>query len=245
MSALEALRTSIEKYMATARGSFSLGLDAIDAHTGGLRRDALHEVTAASGDAEEAAIPAAFAAILALRAAETGRVLWCLTEDDLCPQSLKHFGLSDDRLVVARGRNDKDILIAMEEGLRSKAVASVIGEIGALDLTASRRIQLAAEWGGTTAIAIRRGVTARLKDVRAPSAATSRWRIDPLPSRPAGGLKIVGKPRWRLELLRCRSAKPASWDVEVEDAQIPVALSVELAAGRMAEKEAHRAAAVS
>jgi protein ImuA len=129
----------------------------------------------------------------------------------------------------------------MEEGLRSKAVASVIGELGALDLTASRRIQLAAEWGGTTAIAIRRGVSARLKDVRAPSAAMSRWRIDPLPSRGEAGLKIVGKPRWRLELLRCRSAKAAEWVLEVEDAQIPVALSVELGIGRFAEKEALRA----
>lgn len=241
MSALKALRQSIERHMANAHGNFTLGLPPIDAHTAGLRRDALHEITAASNDAEEAAIPAAFAVIMALRAAENGRVLWCLTNDDLCPQSLKSLGLDDERLVIARGDNDKDVLIAMEEGLRSKAVASVIGEIGMLDLTASRRLQLAAESGGTTAIAVRRGVAGRLKDIHAPSAAMSRWRIDPLPSRGENNMKIVGKPRWRLELLRCRSAKPASWLVEIDDAQIPVSLSVELGVGHRPQIQGLRA----
>jgi hypothetical protein len=38
----------------------------------------------------------------------------------------------------------------MEEALRCKAVAAAVGEINNIDLTASRRLQLAAEQGGAT-----------------------------------------------------------------------------------------------
>ena len=50
-----------------------------------------------------------------------------------------------------------------------------------------------------------------------------------LPSPPAGGRGFVGRPRWRVELLRCRGGVPGSWDVEVADAAGHVSLSAGLA----------------
>jgi protein ImuA len=42
----------------------------------------------------------------------------------------------------------------MEEGLRHSALAAVVGEVIRLPLTASRRLQLAAEQSGVTALVI-------------------------------------------------------------------------------------------
>ena len=42
----------------------------------------------------------------------------------------------------------------MEEGLRCGQVAAVIGELGDMSLTASRRLQLAAEETGVTALSL-------------------------------------------------------------------------------------------
>ena len=94
----------------------------------------------------------------------------------------------------------------MEEGLRAGALAAVVGEPdGIVDLTASRRLQLAAEAGGTTGFVLVRGdARGRL----APSALTSRWQVDPLPALETGiGLK------WRARLLRCRGGGAGLWEI--------------------------------
>src|SRR5437763_281140 len=70
-----------------------------------------------------------------------------------------------------------------------------------------------------------------------PSAAVTRWRIAALPARDIDDPKLrqlIGQPRWRIELLRCRGGVPAQWvvesgDVEVADATGHVRLSPELA----------------
>ena len=95
----------------------------------------------------------------------------------------------------------------MEEGLRYKGFAGVVGELSRLPLTASRRLQLAAEKSGVTAFAIRR--TSAERDEA--NAAFSRWRIGAEPSAKSG--RGLGRARWKLELLRCRrlKQKPGSW----------------------------------
>jgi len=59
------------------------------------------------------------------------------------------------------------VLLAMEEGLRHADLAAVVCEMsGRFGLTASRRLQLAAEASGVTAFALRLIPTAKTPDSR-------------------------------------------------------------------------------
>jgi protein ImuA len=129
-------------------------------------------------------------------------------------------GLDPARLVLVRSRRDAEILWAMEEGLRAAGVAAAVGEVGTFPAVASRRLQLAAERSGVTAFVLRRwrnGAEAA-RERSLPNAASTRWRIAALPSVPARVEPGIGRPRWRVELLRCRGGEPACWEVEVADA---------------------------
>jgi protein ImuA len=137
---------------------------------------------------------------------------------------------------MVRASRDAEILWAMEEGLRASGIAAVVGEVGALPMVASRRLQLAAEHSGITAFLLRRwregGQATRERAL--PNATVTRWRIAALPSRPSLGELGVGNPRWRVELLRCRGGKPAywempAWEMEVPDATDHVSLAAALA----------------
>jgi protein ImuA len=133
--------------------------------------------------------------------------------------------------VLVRARRDAEILWAMEEGLRAPGIVAVVGEVGVLPAVASRRLQLAAERSGSIAFLLRRwpegGQAARERAL--PNAATTRWRIAVLPSRPTGDEPGVGRAQWRVELLRCRGGEPACWEVEVADATGHVSLAAALA----------------
>ena len=61
------------------------------------------------------------------------------------------------RSFLSKLKKKQDLLWAMEEGLRSGQPALVIGEIDAVSLVASRRLQLAAEAGGVTAFSAQHG----------------------------------------------------------------------------------------
>src|SRR5579864_1953018 len=123
---------------------------------GGLALGALHEVAGSGLDEEDGTTAAAFVAGILARLLPPQQVLWCLAADDLYGPGLAACGLAPKRLILMRGGNDQDVLWAMEEGLRSKALAAVVGEVATLSLSASRRLQLAAEASGTTALSLRR-----------------------------------------------------------------------------------------
>jgi len=154
------------------------GIDAIDDHLpgGGLARGALHEIFAA-----DAGIATAFCALLAGRLAndtENHAILWCerpwtLDAGALYGPALLQFGIDPARMILVRPRRDADALWAMEEGLRCGRIAAVVGEITDMSLTASRRLQLAAEETGVTALMLRPKT-----DRPTPSAAVTRWRLD-------------------------------------------------------------------
>jgi len=209
-------------------------LAAVDAAlpSGGLALGALHEIMGAGADEEDGAVADAFAAALLARLSRRhgGSVLWCLQSDDLYAPGLAAYGLPPERLIVARCRDDTDILWAMEEGLRSAALAAVLGEVGTLAPTAGRRLQLACEAGGVTGFVLRRWRTAgtAASQRAAPSAAVTRWRVAAAPSR-AIREPGIGIPLWRVELVRCRGGAPAAWLMEESDATGHVALAAELA----------------
>jgi protein ImuA len=196
---------------------------------GGLARGALHEVLGTGPDLHHAAAAARFAAGVLARL--PGPVLWVMERADLFAPGLAGAGLHPDRVVYARaprrhadgkagGRNG--VLLVMEEGLRHRGLAGVVAELsGPLSLTASRRLQLAAEAGGAMALVLRRPWTG---DVPAgATAAATRWQVGALPSAPAmphaPDVPGLGQVRWRLDLLRCRGGRPGTWDVEACDAQ--------------------------
>ncbi len=219
------------------------GLRRVDDHLpgGGLARGALHEMIEAGLASEFAGCTTLFAAGIAARL--KGPVLWCLARRDLFAPGLLRAGLHPDRVIYAEAERGREILPLIEEGLREKGLAAVVGEVSRLGLTASRRLQLAAEDTGVTALIIRRWWTVAEKDlVHLPTAAATRWRIAPAPSEPmpAPGL---GRERWQVELLRCRGAEPRTWILEACDAKGRLALPADLA--DRSDQAADRRAAAS
>lgn len=199
------------------------GLNAIDAvlPAGGLALGALHEVAGAGPQVEHATAATLFAAGLLARV--PGEVLWVLQQRDLHPPALAAVGLTPERVVYVHARQPRSVLLVVEEGLRHCCLAGVVGEFaGALGLTASRRLQLAAGRSGVTAFLLRRSRCFDDPALRAPSAAATRWRIATEPSGPAvpraPETPGLGVPRWRLDLLRCRGGEAHSWIVEAFDA---------------------------
>src|SRR5215217_3077751 len=117
------------------------GIDAALPGGGGLARAAVHEVLAADPGAA-----AGFCGLLLARA--RGTVLWIAAEPDAWPPGLARFGLSPADLVLVQAPRRQDALWAMEESLRCPGVAGALLAVDGLDLTAARRLQLAAEAGG-------------------------------------------------------------------------------------------------
>ncbi len=216
-AALDALRRqvrSIETEGQATRAVLPFGVGALDARLpgGGLTFGALHEVAGGADGALHGAAAARFAAGILARA--DGEVLWCLRQRDLFAPSLAQVGLPPERVIFAEAGDEAGVLASMEEGLRWPGLAGVIGEVAKLSMTASRRLQLAAEKSGQMAIAIRRWRrVADAADLGQPTAAATRWRVSALPSSPLP-VPGVGRPRWFLELLRCRAGD--AFDIELE-----------------------------
>ncbi len=222
------------------------GVAAIDAVLpgGGLARGGLHEVGGHGAAAEEGAEAAAFLAGILARL-EPGRpVLWCSARADLHAPGLALHGLAPGRLILAQA-DERTLLWTMEEGLRCRALAAVVGEVEALPDTAGRRLQLAAEAAGVTAFALRRRRRAAPVGAEAPTVALTRWRIAACPSLPAGGRVHqsdgIGRPLWTVDLVRCRGGVPGHWVVEACDATGHVHLAGTLA-DRPAAAAPYRAA---
>ncbi len=211
-----------------AAGTVTLGVADIDRHLpwGGLPRGALHEVIA-----EDPGAGTGFAAVLAARLAARktkngadGMVLWCegartLDAGALYAPGLARFGLAPERVICVRARTDRDALWALEEGIGA-GLAAVVGEIGAVTPTESRRLQLAAEAAGVTALLLRPAAAAAV-----PSAALTRWRLGALPGATTPGIPGVGRACWRAELFRCRGGAAHAWEVEWRDETGDLALA--------------------
>jgi protein ImuA len=177
---------------------------------GGLPTACLHEILAA-----EPGAATAFATLLLARAqamSETGSVLWISHEPDACPQGLARMGLAPRHLVLVRAPRAQDALWATEEAARCPAVAATLLHAPSRegpDMTALRRLQLAAETGG--------GITLLLgADTEAPppSPARRRWRV-----RATAEGAGHGTPAWELELLMQRGGRPNRWHCSWNPAQ--------------------------
>jgi len=250
LSALRAEVRAIEAARAADNGgALPFGIDAIDRRLagGGLAMAALHEVAGARPDPCDDAAATLFLAGIAARlaAARTGsNILWALGRRDLFAPGLARAGLGPDRLIYAEVMRDEDVLAVMEEGLRHGRLAAVIGEVGRATMGATRRLQLAAEEGGTMALMLKRWRRSGEDPLAMPSAAVTRWRIASASSAPlpAAG---VGRARWHTILARQRGGEPFKWMMEACDAEGRLALFAEFEHGpdQSDGREKRRAAA--
>ncbi len=140
------------------------------------------------------------------------------------------------RLIHVCAPSCEDALFALEEGVRCRELACVIGEIAgnpkALDFTASRRLTLAAERHGVPLFLVRHDAQADL------SSARMRWRARAAPSlHPRWNADAPGSAAWRAELFRARGHAPGEWilDDGAELAERPSTLRQAQGSGRAGE----------
>ena len=180
----------------------------------GLGGAALHgEVFAPAGEASGAALALA----LALDATMPGEErCWLWVQDKMAlrrggrpyqpglPPALRH------RLIHVAAQSPEDALFALEEGLRCRDLAFVVGEIAgnpkALNFTAARRLSLAVEKHGTPLWLVRLDAAPDL------SSARQRWQAKAAPSLPPHWTAAApGAPAWQAELFRARAHPPGKW----------------------------------
>lgn len=197
---LESLRAAISRI--EGHGTTSTGDGIALCHSidrmlpaGGLARAAFHEILMADPGAA-----IGFCAVILGRA--RGPIVWIGPEPDIWPDGLRHYGLNPSQLLVVGADRTQDGLWAFEEALRSPAIAGAILALDGprLDLTAGRRIQLAAEAGGGIGLVLLPDT-----DRMPPSAARSRWRVGAFPS--------PGVPGWDVHLLRSVGGRAGQWSV--------------------------------
>ena len=114
------------------------------------------------------------------------------------------------RVIHVAAPSCEDALFALEEGVRCRDLACVIGEIAgnsrALDFIASRRLSLAAAKHGVPLWLV------RLDAARDLSSARMRWQVRAAPSLPPRwNAAAPGAPAWRAELFRARAHTPGEW----------------------------------
>lgn len=193
----------------------ALGHAAIDAALGGgLARGRLHEIFAT--DADDGSSAAGFAAMVARRLG--GGIVWLRQADaqqrggTLHAHGLAAIGIDPRLLILIVPPDARALLHAAAEVVRCAEVGVAVIELWRtprlLDLTASRRLALAAESSGVTALMLRVDAEA------APSAAQTRWLVRAAASVPlAAG--APGYPALDIGLVRQRG-RPAGGDWQVE-----------------------------
>jgi len=226
VGSLPALRRKIARIEQQAQGREAapapLGHARLDgAIGGGLMRGRLHELFASELADKGSAV--GFTAMLACLASQAGTPLFWLREETAERQGCLHapglaeIGIDPGRLVLVVLPDPVALLRAAVDVVRCASVGAVVIELWrsprALDLTASRRLALAAEASGVTALLLRGEAEP------GPSAAQTRWSIRAASSAElgAGALESAapGQPVFTVELLRQRGRPDGgSWHLE-------------------------------
>jgi protein ImuA len=121
-------------------------------------------------------------------------------------------------------KTDAEALWALEEALRSGAVAGGVALVERAPFVMTRRLDLAARRAEAVAVLLRPRPGDEL------SAAALRWRVSAAPSA-AHPLdpRAPGAARWRAELVRRRDGWPGTFMVEQEDEAHRLDLAARLA----------------
>ena len=138
--------------------------------------------------------------------------LWLRERGRPFARGLAGWGLGPERLIWVRAEREADALWALEEALKSGAVAGGLASVEAPPFVATRRLDFAARAGGALGVLLRAGPTGDL------SAARRRWRIKAGPSAThAYDPAAPGRVRLNAELVRRRDGPPGAWALEQDD----------------------------
>lgn len=202
-------------------GFFSLGVPALDLRlAGGLELGMVHEFLADPGDN---GVAGALCLCLTRRALSPGgHTVWIRLEAGQAEggavygPGLAGLGFDPTHLTLVTLRSTIDLLRAGIEAARCPAVGAVILDMPDggrhADLTATRRLVLAAEVSGVTVF------LTRVASIAPASAARTRWRVRPARSGVPTGYGI-GRAAFAIELLRHRGGMATmcghvEWDHE-------------------------------
>ncbi len=136
---------------------------------------------------------------------------WRAERGGLSARGLLGLAIAPERVALVRADKEGEALWAMEEVLKSGAVAGAVGTVRAAPFTATRRLDFAARTGRATGVLLR----VHGGDL---SAARLRWRIGAAASLPHPfDPKAPGLLRLRAELTRRRDGPPGAWMLEQDD----------------------------
>ena len=212
-------------------GRLELGIPALDsALSGGLSHQTFHEIYPASPLHFGAA--SGFTLSLAVLAGKA--TLWIQSDfagrETGFPYApgLDLFGLGRERLLILRVPRAIDALFAMEEALKCRALGTIVTELtddGSADLTATRRLSLAARDGSTLGLLLRHCAPLGT------SAAATRFEIAAAPSR-RDGFGGLGVTTFFLSLVKNRRGPCGRWTLSWDHHEhvfLPAASSLGLA----------------
>lgn len=216
---LRARVAAVERQRAVATPALvPMGHAAIDqAIGGGIMRARLHEIFAASADDSGSA--GGFAAMLATQIARPRATIFWLRERSaearggcLHAPGLAELGLDPGRVVLGVMDDPLGLLRVAAEVVRCPDIDVAVIELWrmprALDLTASRRLAVAAQASGVTALMLRADAEPT------PSAAHSRWAVTSTSAVPLEA-DVPGYPTFEVQLLRQRGGSAdRRWQVE-------------------------------
>lgn len=194
---------------------------------GGLGLSGLHRLAGESAEWEAGALAGfALALLCRVQAARGGTAgdagaRPCFWVGGALPYApgLPWLGLDPARLLTLRTPGETERLWSLEEIARSGQALAAVGFVRRLDRIAGRRLQLAAERGGTALLVIETQPSADAVP------ALTRWSVAAAPSlRPT-------LPCWRVALLQARGGRPAEALVEWDHATAAFALAAELRDG--------------
>ncbi|MES2288832.1 MAG: hypothetical protein V4530_03775 [Pseudomonadota bacterium] len=184
----------------------TFGVAAIDARLGGgLAHRGLHEFFAAT--AEDASAAAGFAVMLAMRASNGRPLVWvrekrcARNSGQLHAAGLGELGFDPGSLVLVDADDTLAVLRASADAVKCSPVGAVViepwGKASPYDLTASRRLSMAAAASGVFTLVVRADADPL------PSAAQTRWQVASAPSSPLPA-DAPGHPAFDITLLRHR-----------------------------------------
>jgi protein ImuA len=184
---------------------------------GGLALGAMHEVFAQAG--RQSAAATGFVAALAGRSAGRRPLVWIrqdFTEIEsgaVSMSGLAELGLDPRLVVTVRAADVECALRTAADALACDAIGAVVlevwGEARQIDLTASRKLTLAAQASGVTTLVLRMAAEPQ------PSTAETRWIVRAAHSPPpSSAWSAWGVPLFDAQLVRNRHGPVGRWIME-------------------------------